>query len=206
MNQITEPSMYDRQPAPEWPLNAIPQRWVEALFSKMTAFYGARFADLWRGAKIDEVKKAWAVELFKLSREQLKAGSDSLTALAKPPVLPEFISHCKQARAEQAAITARRIENFAPADQKVIDENLVRIRAYSRPMNPTRANAGWAFGMLMRGTALNGTPLSVEVLRNCKQVIASSAGRAYIAGMPVNGTQPYVDLIAKCTRELEVQA
>jgi hypothetical protein len=178
MNQMTEPSMYERPERPEWPVNALSRRSIEALFSKMTAFYGDKFAMMWRGAKLDEVQKAWAIELAKLSREQLKAGSESMTALPKPPTLPEFIALCKQARLEQAAFQTPRLEHVAPADQKVIDANLAQIKRFSKPKRMS-GNPGWAYDFMIRGAALNAQQTSVEVLKSCREAILSAVGREY---------------------------
>lgn len=179
MNQMTEPSTYERTEKPEWPLNALSQRAIQALFSKMSAFYGDKFTSMWRGVKVEEVQKAWAIELAKLSREQLKAGSESMTALPKPPTLPEFINLCKQARLEQAAFQAPRLEHVTPADQKVIDANLAQIRRFSKPKRLSAANPGWAYDFMIRGAALNAQPTSVEVLKSCREAILSQVGREY---------------------------
>jgi hypothetical protein len=154
-----------------WPVNAIPQRWVEALFSKMSAFYGSRFADMWRGSNVSEVQKAWAIELGKLSSAQLKAGVDALTAFSKPPTLPEFLDHCKRTRLEMAANEAPRLEHSSPADQKVIDANLAKQHRIVKSLRMSSAHKGWATEMIERGTGRNGAPLTVEVLQSCKDVI-----------------------------------
>jgi hypothetical protein len=154
-----------------WPVNAIPQRWVETLFAKMSAFYGSRFADMWRGSNVLEVQKAWAIELKKLSSAQLKAGVDALTAFTKPPSLPEFIEHCKRTRLEMAAHEAPRLEHTAPADQKVIDSNLKKIQRIVHSVQLKSAHKGWATEMIERGTGRNGAPLTVEVLQSCRDVI-----------------------------------
>jgi hypothetical protein len=201
MNQMTEPSTFDGPGRPEWPLNALTKRAIEMLFSKMSAFYGDKFAMMWRGAKIDEVQKAWAIELAKLSREQLKAGSESLTALPKPPTLPEFINLCRQARLEQAAYQAPRLEHVTPADQKIIDANLAKIRRFSKPKRISGANPGWAYDFLIRGAALNGQPTTVEVEKNCRETILSSPGRAYPATQEGARAQKCAEILGRLVRE-----
>ncbi|SDH10575.1 hypothetical protein SAMN05216466_107117 [Paraburkholderia phenazinium] len=203
LSTMTESSMYERPAAPDWPLNALPKRWIETLFSKMSAFYGARFADMWRGSKVDEVQKAWAVELFKLSREQLKAGSDSLTAIPKPPTLPEFVNLCKQARAEQAAHTARQIEHIEPADPKVIAENMGRIQRLTRTARFSSAHPGWAYDFLMRGKALNGQSMAVETPIHCRDAILSAVGRAYPSTQTAERAAKCAAILAQCVLEAE---
>lgn len=203
LSTTTESSMYERQAEPEWPLNALPKRWVQALFSKMSAFYGARFADMWRGSKVDEVQKAWAIELFKLSREQLKAGSDSLTAIPKPPTLPEFVNLCKQARAEQAAHTARQIEHTEPADPKVIAENMGRIHRMTRAARFSSAHPGWAYDFLIRGAAANGQPLAVETAADCRDAILTTVGRAYPSTQTGERAVKCAEILSRCAREAQ---
>ncbi|MDN7658462.1 hypothetical protein [Burkholderia cenocepacia] len=173
MNQMTEPSTFKR---PEWPLDALPQHWVEALFSKMAAFYGSRFASMWNGVNVVEVQRAWAIELGKLSRDQLKAGSDNLTALPKPPTLPEFVSLCRQARSEQAASTTPRLTDERPADRATVEANLGAIRRVQERVMRREPTAEWAFKLLMRGKSASGAALPSEVVRCARDAIASSAG------------------------------
>ncbi|HDR9081264.1 TPA: hypothetical protein QDA98_003874 [Burkholderia vietnamiensis] len=173
MNQMTEPSTFKR---PDWPLDALPQHWVEALFSKMAAFYGSRFASMWNGVNVVEVQRAWAIELGKLSRDQLKAGSDNLTALPKPPTLPEFVSLCRQARSEQAASTTPRLADERPADRATVEANLGAIRRAQERVMRREPTAEWAFKLLMRGKSASGAALPSEVVRCARDAIVSSAG------------------------------
>jgi len=169
---MTEQSTFQPSDSHQWPDKAIPQRWIEALFAKMSAFYGSRFADLWRGSNPVEVQKVWAVELGKLSPAQMKAGSDNLTAFPKPPSLPEFVEHCKRMRLEAVASTAPQLEHATRAEQAVIDSNLQKIQTIARGTQLESASKAWAYEMIERGTAKNGAPLSVEVLQSCRDVIA----------------------------------
>lgn len=175
MNQMTEPSTYER---PAWPINALPKHWIEALFSKMSAFYGAKFAAMWSGSKPEEVQKAWALELFKLSREQLKAGSDALTAFSKPPTLPEFVAHCKQARLEMAASTVPRLENLPKMSPEEAEKNLVQVRKAVSTANRPEPGAEWAFRLLITGRK----DLPYGVVRTASDAITSPAGQKVING------------------------
>lgn len=176
MSQTTEPSMYERPQPPDWPLNAIPKHWVQALFAKMSAFYGDRFASMWRGSNLDEVQKAWAIELFKLSTEQMKAGSEALTAFAKPPTLPEFVTHCKQRRAEGAASAAPRIENRPSITPEQAEANLRKVRAPLKSLLRPTPTAEWAYKLLMRGKGPSGGGLPHEVTRCATDAITSNSG------------------------------
>lgn len=72
-----------------------PITWVESLFDRMTACYGNKFLDMWRGADMNLVKHLWAEEMGKLSHEDLKRGYAALMTRDWPPSLPEYVKMCK---------------------------------------------------------------------------------------------------------------
>lgn len=76
-------------------INAIPDSWIDALFAKMSALYGNKFADMWRESNMQSVKSVWAQELSKLTREQMARGANSLINQEWPPSLPQFIKMCR---------------------------------------------------------------------------------------------------------------
>lgn len=73
----------------------LPDAWVERLFARLTAIYGARLADLWRGADLEEVKEVWAVELADLTGEEIARGLAACRDRKFPPTLPEFRELCR---------------------------------------------------------------------------------------------------------------
>lgn len=168
----------DWDPDPDWPIKAVPQRWVEALFGTMAACYGARFADLWRGTRMAEVKRFWGIELAKLSREQLKAGHENLSCLAKPPTAPEFLDLCRRARIEQATAAAQRLEMSQRADSATVEANLARVREMQRPLTDQRnASVEWAYRLFLRVAASPDKSPAPGSLRFASEAIASPAGR-----------------------------
>lgn len=76
---------------------SLPASWIDALFTKLSAFYGKHFADMWAGQDMLMVKAVWSDELDGLTREQLKHGFEACRRLKFPPTLPEFISLCQPA-------------------------------------------------------------------------------------------------------------
>lgn len=80
-----------------WPADALPKSSIDALFTKLLAFYGSKFLDMWANTDIDEVKKIWATEIRKLTTEQMRVGYEQLATRKFPPTLPEFIELCKPA-------------------------------------------------------------------------------------------------------------
>lgn len=86
----------------------LPPAWIERLFAHMSASYGSKFADLWRGADLAEVKSLWAEKLggFHDRPEAIKAALNALDEKPFPPTLPEFLHLCRDA--------ARRIGDQKP--------------------------------------------------------------------------------------------
>lgn len=74
---------------------AIPQAWVERIFDRLLAFYGAKLADAWRGADLDNVKRIWAEELAAYSKDEIAAGVAGCRGRDWPPTLPEFLKLCR---------------------------------------------------------------------------------------------------------------
>jgi hypothetical protein len=74
----------------------LPLSWIERIFQRLSAFYGSRFADMWRGCDIESVKSIWAQELSGFTKEELAAGIAACRNLEWPPTLPTFMKLCRQ--------------------------------------------------------------------------------------------------------------
>jgi hypothetical protein len=178
-NLMNKSSSFERT---AWPRNAISRKDIEQLFSRMAALYGERFGAMWRGTNVQHVQLTWALELAKLTCDQLLAGSDNLAAILRPPTLPEFVALCRSARAEQLAASAPRLANEKRADQITVDANLGRIRKTQQQLQRKQPTAEWAFRLLMRAQSMNGAVLPAEVVRCARYAVTSSAGMKTIAG------------------------
>ena len=161
----------DWDPDPEWPVAAIPQRWVETLFATMSATYGARFADLWRGTNIAQVKRHWGAELAKLTAPQMKAGRDNLMALPKPPTLPEFLALCRQARMEAASQAVPKLEDLPKMSPEEAARNIGAVRNVMKKMRQPIPTAEWAFKAY---EGIEKKPFKVQ--KDIKDAITSPAG------------------------------
>jgi len=95
MNAPLTQSTLKQDQSTDWPSDAVPQRWVDDLFARMSGMYGSKFADLWRGVDLSVVRKMWGQELAKLTKDELKFGVHALMGRPFPPTLPEFVSLCK---------------------------------------------------------------------------------------------------------------
>ena len=61
----------------------------------MVGFYGSKFADLWKGCDLANVKTVWADELAGYSADEIKRGIDGCRTRPFPPTLPEFLLLCR---------------------------------------------------------------------------------------------------------------
>ena len=75
----------------------LPAAWIERLFERMSGFYGARFADAWRGIEPEAMKRCWAEELAGYSGDEIATGVKALKTRDWPPTLPEFLKLCRPA-------------------------------------------------------------------------------------------------------------
>lgn len=122
------------------PRRALPDAWIERLFSRLEGLYGAKFHDAWRGTDLENVKAVWADKLggFAASPERLKAALEACDERPWPPTLPEFLGLCRDAarrgdaaplalpapqisqedaatRAASASALSDKLRNFAPS-------------------------------------------------------------------------------------------
>jgi hypothetical protein len=141
----------------------------------MSATYGARFADLWRGSKIDDIKRQWGVGLARLSASQMKAGRETLTDLERAPTLPEFMAHCRRARIEAVASETPKLEHNPAADPEKAQAALREISMAQRAILRKEPNCDWAFRIL-----LTDKPRPYEVTRCASDAVTSPAGKAAV--------------------------
>lgn len=83
------------------------QGWVERLFSRLAALYGASFGRQWEGTNIADVKLVWAEKLGGFTAQNIAAALKSCDERPYPPNLPEFIELCRN--------HARRIGQAVPS-------------------------------------------------------------------------------------------
>lgn len=73
----------------------LPARWVDRLFERLQALYGARFSALRNGSAPPTWKTTWGVGLSGYTAEELLRGLDACKTRPTPPTLPEFRSLCR---------------------------------------------------------------------------------------------------------------
>ena len=76
-------------------LPALPPEWINRLWMRMHLMYGNKFADMWRGLNIADVKHAWGEDLAGYTGDELKRGIGWCKTQTWPPTLPEFMTACR---------------------------------------------------------------------------------------------------------------
>lgn len=66
---------------------------IDRLFSRLAAMYGSKFAAMWDGINIAEVKQCWSAELCRYSVDDIFNALQKLSTF--PPTLPEFSELCR---------------------------------------------------------------------------------------------------------------
>lgn len=75
---------------------------TERVFARLAIMYGNKFADMWRGIDLGEVKRAWGDELAAFSVPEVAGAIKALRANTFPPTLPEFLQLCEKARVRKS--------------------------------------------------------------------------------------------------------
>jgi hypothetical protein len=112
----------------------LPAAWVDRLFSRFLAIYGAqKVGAMWSGADLAEVKTVWGEQLGRFAPATI--GAALLARVdsgdAWPPTLPEFVESCRQAANARRASDPRLLlaapgETFT--DNETAKANLERVR------------------------------------------------------------------------------
>lgn len=74
---------------------------IERVFLRLSSLYGSKFADLWKGSDMGDVKSLWAEKLGMFAGNLSVIGSalDACDEKPWPPTLPEFLGLCREASA-----------------------------------------------------------------------------------------------------------
>lgn len=82
-------ALTDRQP--------VPETWVEAIFTRLSAQLGAKVADLYGGVDPAAVKTEWAEALSGFDPSEISRGITSCQTRVFAPTLGEFLRLCRPA-------------------------------------------------------------------------------------------------------------
>lgn len=76
---------------------AVPETWVESIFTRLSAQLGAKVADLWGGVPPETVKTEWAEALSSFEPSEISRGLKACQTRAFAPTLGEFLRLCRPA-------------------------------------------------------------------------------------------------------------
>ena len=79
--------------------------------------YGNKFADMWAGVDLEDVKKCWSDELRIYSIDQVGAAVDGLKVNNFPPTLPEFLQLCAASKAKANVTYTQAVPRLQAKDQ-----------------------------------------------------------------------------------------
>lgn len=71
-------------------------RWIERIFTRLSALYGATFGRQWDGTDLAEVKRTWAEKLGGFTANNIASALNACDDRQYPPNLPEFIELCRR--------------------------------------------------------------------------------------------------------------
>ncbi len=76
--------------------SALPETWISALFDQLSAMYGNRFTDMWRGIDPNKIRQVWAERLVVYPPQVLKYALEQCKdTMPSPPSLPQFVAFCR---------------------------------------------------------------------------------------------------------------
>jgi hypothetical protein len=119
---------------------------VERLFLRFSVLYGNKFADMWKGIDLHEVKKCWADELSSYSVQAIAAAVNGLTDKPWPPTLPEFLEMCdgvREAPTIAAHLPYKGNEKVDPNDPEIVAARERCMASEKRGFN--RPSPVWAY-------------------------------------------------------------
>lgn len=106
----------------------VPAQWVDRLFDRFTAIFGAqKVAGMWAGASMPLVKQTWAEQLGRIDPDMVRAGLQRMVdeGTEWPPTLPEFVALCRRAPTVAAHQPA---QLPAPVSRVAAAENLAKVQ------------------------------------------------------------------------------
>ena len=158
---------------------AIPEAWIEKLFTRMASIWGSRFADMWRDCDIDDVKAMWRAGLADIPDEGLKRGVSKLINAPHPPDLPAFRRLCEAdpAMYRQNALALTNEANRTPPEEA--REHMAKIRAMASDLQrqfgtPAGGGIRWAYRLLQR--AADGEHITAHQIGFAKEAIEAYNG------------------------------
>lgn len=95
----------------------LPPAWVERLFERFSAAFGAmKVGTMWPAEDHETVKALWGEQLGRFTPDTIRSALQAVvdSGRAWPPTLPEFVELCRQCavvRAQSASVDTMRLTN-----------------------------------------------------------------------------------------------
>jgi hypothetical protein len=156
------------------PSMSPPTEWVERLFAKLLTLYGTRFADMWRGVAVEDVKKTWGAALARYPLETIRDALVKLTSSSTyPPTLPEFVALCESCYrpAPQKALTLELPPPDPEAAQKMRALFEKQAAEMSDKCEPGKGSRKWAYDVLERAKRGEGYPLTQTAVQIAEEAV-----------------------------------
>lgn len=144
----------------------LPPAWVERLFARFSATWGAqKLASMFPADQHDDVKALWGAQLGRFAPESITAALQAMTDAGRewPPSLSEFVAACNQAAiARQQHAPAALLEAPRPSPE-VVAQQLAKVERIASAAKP-RPGREWADRLLARHAAGEAIALSLLVM------------------------------------------
>ena len=129
----------------------LPDLWIAKIFDQMSAMYGSKFADLWRGSDLATVRRVWAEKLagFETMPGAIKEALAALDSKPFPPTLPEFLALCREAGTRHVQQRPM-IEYKATPEEQERAKEAQRAVADTVKQMPERDHRAWIGKLLAR--------------------------------------------------------
>ena len=130
----------------------LPPAWVERLFERFSAAFGAmKVGTMWPAEDHETVKALWSEQLGRFSPETLRAALQAVvdSGRAWPPTLPEFVEQCRQCALGRVQHAAAAALPRPDVPREVVDDNLRSIGEAIATVKP-RPGREWAHKIVAR--------------------------------------------------------
>lgn len=141
----------------------LPLAWVERLFGRFSAVWGAqKLAAMFPADQHAEVKAVWAQQLGRFAPESIAAALQAMTDSGRewPPSLAEFVAACNQAAVARRQHAPAALLDAPRASPQVVAEQMAAVEriAQARP----KRGREWAQRILDRAAAGEPTPIAIR--------------------------------------------
>ena len=123
------------------------ERGIDRLFAEMAAMYGAKFADLWAGCNIEDVKAMWVEKLkpFAAHAGVIQSAMKALEYQPNPPTLPVFLGLCRDAmRHVDTSPPSALPHKLTAEDHERARQTAEEVSRVVKPINGEGFNRHWA--------------------------------------------------------------